>query len=316
MPFVQCLTGNLLTNLAHRQHSRAMDQQDRIEGALEKAFADVVGSRTPPRLWAALHLAVFGGGRRIRPGLLYEVFEACGGDDHDAADAAAAALEFAHCGSLVHDDLPCFDDADLRRGRPTVHKAYSEALAVLVGDALIVGGFTTISLRAPSRAGPLCTLLAQSLGAGGGLVAGQGWESEPQPDLATYHQAKTASLFEAAVCMGAVCAGQDPDAWRTLGTRIGEAYQIADDLIDVVQTRGGTGKTAGRDAALGRPSAASSYGVDGAFSALDRAVRQMYCAVPQCPGRERVLAYLGSIAQRLVPVADQRVVEAVGWATV
>lgn len=293
-----------------------MQQQERIERALERAFANVVGSRTPPKLWAALHLAVFGGGRRIRPGLLYEVFEACGGVDDGAADAAAAALEFAHCASLVHDDLPCFDDADLRRGRPTVHKAYSEALAVLVGDALIVGGFTTISAGAAAYAGGLCALLAESLGAGRGLVAGQAWESEPLPELGTYHQAKTASLFEAAVCMGAVCAGEDGDAWRTLGTRIGEAYQIADDLLDVVHTQGGTGKTAGRDAALGRPSAASTYGVEGAFARLDRAVRQMYGAVPECPGRQRVLAYLSSVAQQLVPVADQKVVEAVGWASV
>ena len=149
---------------------------------------------TPPRLASALDYAVTPGGARIRPTILLSVALACGEDQPQIADAAATALELIHCASLVHDDLPCFDDADIRRGKPTVHRQYSEPLAVLTGDSLIVLAFEVLARvapLAPERSTGLILTLAQRTGMPGGICAGQGWESEAKIDLAAYHDAKT-----------------------------------------------------------------------------------------------------------------------------
>src|SRR5689334_15320992 len=134
-----------------------MDAMGRIEQALFSAVDRAAGAGCPPRLAAAMHHAVFPRGARIRPRLCLSVARACGEDDPGLADAAAASIELLHCASLVHDDLPCFDDAVVRRGRPSVHKAFGESLAVLAGDALIVLAFQTLArpVRAPQRVGLL-----------------------------------------------------------------------------------------------------------------------------------------------------------------
>ena len=236
-----------------------MDILARIEDSLEGVTTRAAAKGAPPKLAEAMHYAVFPGGGRVRPRLSIAVSMACGEDDPKLSDAAASAIELMHCASLVHDDLPCFDDADLRRGKPSVHKAFGEPLALLAGDALIILAFETVSqacLEHPARAGALNLALAQAVGLPGGIIAGQGWESEETIDLAAYHRAKTGALFIAATQMGAAAAGANPQPWRALGERLGDAYQVADDLRDIALSTEELGKPAGQDAVHNRPSAA------------------------------------------------------------
>ncbi len=259
----------------------------RIETAMQAALA-ITQTSCPPKLAAALSYAVFPGGHRLRPRLAITVALACGDPDPAAADAAACAIEFLHCASLVHDDLPCFDDADLRRGKLTVHKAFGEPLAVLVGDALIVLAFETIARGVtlhPGKMPGLVRLVALAGGAPHGICAGQAWESEPMIPIAEYHRAKTSSLFAAATASGALAAGHDPDLWRTLGERLGCAYQVADDIRDAADTSDEMGKPAGQDAARGRPNAVLELGMTGAINWLDRLIAEAVEAIPQCPGQ-------------------------------
>ena len=191
-----------------------MPASQRIDTAIRAALATASAEPAPGRLVAALDHAVLPGGARIRPTILMAVAQACGDDRPAVTDAAAAALELVHCASLVHDDLPCFDDADLRRGKPSVHRAHSEPLAVLTGDSLIVLAFDTlgrIDRGDAARALDLVRCLSAHSGMPGGICAGQGWESEAQIDLRAYHRAKTAALFMAATEMGAISAGQEPE---------------------------------------------------------------------------------------------------------
>ena len=179
------------------------------------------------------------------PQLVLAVAYACGDDQPGLTDAAAAAVEMMHCASLVHDDMPCFDDAPIRRGKPTVHAVYGEALALLTGDGLIVMAFDAIAhaaFQAPRRLAALVSELARATGMPHGIVAGQAWESEQDVPLGPYHRAKTGALFLAAARMGALAAGADPMPWRTLGDKLGEAYQVADDLRDAVSTPEGAGQ--------------------------------------------------------------------------
>jgi len=186
-----------------------MGFQTRINSAVESAIRIGQGGKAPPKLSEALHYACTPGGARIRPTILVSVAMACGDDSPRMTDAAAAALELIHCASLVHDDLPCFDDADLRRGKPSVHRAYSEPLAVLTGDSLIVMAFDVLSRADAGDAGRalgLIRALSDRTGMPGGICAGQGWESEPEIDLRAYHRSKTGALFMAAtapICVAA-----------------------------------------------------------------------------------------------------------------
>jgi geranylgeranyl diphosphate synthase type II len=189
-----------------------------------------------------MRYAVFPGGARVRARLCLAVARACEEDKPTLAAGVAASIELIHCASLVHDDLPCFDDAATRRGRPSVHRAFGEKIAVLAGDALIVLAVQSLvhaAERAPSRLGPLLLILSRAVGAPNGIIAGQAWECEPQVELAKYQQAKTGALFAAATAAGACAAGRNTGNWYLLGERIGEAYQIADDLRDVFSTECG-----------------------------------------------------------------------------
>lgn len=281
-----------------------MDITARIEGALERAVAASEGPGEPPKLAEAIRYAVFPGGARVRPRLCLSVAMACGDRDPRAANAAASAIELLHCASLVHDDLPCFDDAVERRGRPSVHVAYGEPLAVLVGDALIVLAFEALS-RAPFRnVGTLRSLVgivARSVGAPHGIVAGQAWECEAEIDRVAYHRAKTGSLFAAATAAGAAASGADPRAWHRLGGLVGEAFQVADDIRDVALSASEIGKPVGKDAALGRPSAARDLGIAGAVAHLKSLVREAIGAVPDCPGAEQLKAAILAQSKRFLP---------------
>lgn len=281
-----------------------MAQDRRIELALTRALTLAHAEFSPPRLAAALPYAVFPGGARIRPTILLSVASACGDDAPELSDAAAAALELIHCASLVHDDLPAFDNADLRRGRDSVHRAYGEPLAVLTGDSLIVLAFDVLSQAghvAPGRALKLISHLAQRTGAGRGICAGQGWESEAQVDLRAYHLSKTGALFMAATQMGAIAAGHDAEPWEDLGKLIGEAFQVADDLKDALLPAEVTGKPAGQDAMLQRPSAVRTMGIDGARRHLEDILSGAIASIPSCPGEaglaQMVLAYARRIME-------------------
>ena len=189
-------------------------------------------AETPRPLQRAMRHAVFGGGARLRPHLCMAVAAAYGAATHPVAYAAAAAIEFLHSASLVHDDLPCFDDAATRRGKPTVHRAYGESTALLTGDSLIVAAFAILARatrRYPRRASRAMREVAR---AGRLLVAGQALESCPTVDLTVYHRQKTGALFEAATICGAVAAGASPRGWREVGKHVGLAYQLADDMAD------------------------------------------------------------------------------------
>ena len=275
-----------------------------IEQSLAAALALGEEPGCPPKLANAVRHAVFPGGARIRPQLCLAVAGACGNDDPLLADAAAVAIELLHCASLVHDDLPCFDDAPTRRGRASVHFAYGESLAVLAGDALIVRAFETLagaSARSPLRLAPLLATIARGVGMPFGIVAGQAWECEPRVSLADYQRAKTGALFAAATMAGAQAAGAPAAPWRALGEWLGEAYQAADDIREVAGDPRVMGKPIGRDVALLRPSTASELGLDGAIAHFDKLVGCAIAAVPECRGAEQLRALVRLEAERLVP---------------
>jgi geranylgeranyl diphosphate synthase type II len=216
------------------------------------------------------------------------------------SDAAAAALELVHCASLVHDDLPAFDDANLRRGRPSVHRAFGVAQAVLVGDGLIFLAFEHLARScavAPDRGLPLITALGHRGGPARGICAGQAWELEPEVDLRAYHLAKTGALFIAATQMGAIAAGWKPGPWKELGSRIGEAFQVADDLKDALLSSGVTGKPSGRDEALGRPSAVRDMGPSRARDYLESLLSDVASTIPECPGRSALATKILTFAR-------------------
>jgi geranylgeranyl diphosphate synthase type II len=281
-----------------------MDAMTRIERALAASLARADGPGAPPRLAAAMQHAVFPKGARIRPRLCLAVAAACGETETAFADAAAAAIEFLHCASLVHDDLPCFDDADTRRGRPTVHRAFGEPLAVLAGDALIVLAFQSLAwgcATAPSRLAALTLTVARSVGMPNGICAGQAWECEPSVEVAAYHRAKTGSLFAAATEAGAAAVGVPCEGWRTLGAKLGEAYQVADDIRDVVCNPDELGKPIGQDVALGRPSTVAELGLQGAVARLQDLAGEAVASIPACPGAAELRGLILQESKRLLP---------------
>ena len=277
----------------------------RIDQAVRNAIQMARSGPAPARLSAALEYATTPGGARIRPTILLSVATACGDDAPEVADAAAAALELMHCASLVHDDLPCFDDAEMRRGKPSVHRAFSEPLAVLAGDSLIMLAYETLARVAsidPARSSALVLRLAQQSGMPNGICAGQGWESEEKIDLGAYHRSKTGALFIAATQMGAIAAGEDPEPWYELGDRIGEAFQVADDLRDAVMSPEAIGKPVGQDERLGRPNAVNQLGVEGAVTRLKDILSGAIASIPSCPGEAMLAQMVTMQARKLTPM--------------
>ena len=276
----------------------------RAEAALKLHFDAAAGAGAPQRLQAAMQHAVFSGGARIRPQLCMAVALACGDDVPELTDAAATAIELMHCASLVHDDMPCFDDADMRRGQVTVHKQFGEPLALLTGDALIVAAYQTL-VRAgaahPQRLVGLLELLGEGVGAPSGIVAGQAWECETRADLGQYQRAKTGALFVAATCAGAESAGADPLPWRALGDCLGEAYQVADDIRDVLADQAMMGKPQGQDITHDRPSSARDLGLVGAVQHFDELVYKAINSIPSCKGEKMLRGLVAKEAERLIP---------------
>ena len=276
----------------------------RVEQALSHHFDQAVGIGAPPRLVAAMRHAVFSGGARIRPQLCMAVAAACGDDAPELTHAAAVSLELMHCASLVHDDMPAFDNADFRRGLPTVHKAFSEPLALLAGDGLIVMAYQVLlnaGKRYPDRLIALMENLSTGVGLPNGIVAGQAWECETSADLAQYQRAKTGALFVSATSAGAIACGQSPRPWAPLGAFLGEAYQVADDIRDVLGDVAMLGKPVGQDKLNERPSSAQALGLEGAIQHFDSLIAQAGKSIPDCACKDMLKQLVLLESQRLVP---------------
>ncbi len=237
--------------------------------------------RAPKRLHEAIRYAALGGGKRVRPLLVYGA-GACAGASGDAAilDSAALAVEFVHVYSLIHDDLPCMDDDVLRRGRPTVHVAYDEATAMLAGDALQAEAFRILadaSASAEVRAA-LMRELAHAVGTAG-MCGGQAIDLDATgkvlglAELETMHRMKTGALLLASIRMGAIAMGGDATTLAALdryGRAIGLAFQIVDDVLDVESTSEVLGKTVGKDAEQNKPTYVSVMGLAAARERAER----------------------------------------------
>lgn len=281
-----------------------MDTIKRIEASLQHAVSIANTGECPAKLADAIQYTVFSGGARIRPRLCLAVALACKDDRPRVANAAAIAIELLHCASLIHDDLPCFDNANTRRGKPSVHRAYGEPLAVLTGDALIVLAFQLLARDVsaePQRLATLLQIIGDAVGAPNGICAGQAWESEPTVSLGKYQRAKTGALFAAATMAGAAASGQDPKAWKMLGECIGEAYQVADDIRDVAGDPEKLGKPVGQDVALARPSACAELGMPGAIKRYKMLMQQAVDSIPACPGAEALKAHMLAESERVLP---------------
>ena len=262
--------------------------------------------REPKRLHAAMRYAVLGGGKRVRPLLVYAAGEVTAADA-EALDRAALAVEYVHAYSLVHDDLPCMDNDVLRRGKPTVHVAFDEATAMLAGDALQAEAFAVIADGAlpASQTASLMRELAHAAGTQG-MCGGQaidlsvvGRQIAPA-ELERMHRMKTGALLKAAVLMGAL-SGQSAlltectrEALTHYGDAMGLAFQVVDDILDVEGSTADLGKTAGKDAAQSKPTYVSVLGLDAARALSLRLRAQALEAV----------AGLGPRAARLRELAD------------
>ncbi|BDG02035.1 polyprenyl synthetase family protein [Anaeromyxobacter oryzae] len=222
-----------------------------------------------PRLAAAIKYALLGGGKRLRPALVLAACEAWGGDPADPlALRFAVALESIHTYSLVHDDLPAMDDDDLRRGRPTVHKAFDEATAILVGDGLQSLAFAHLLASDDPRAPQLARILAEDAFR---MVEGQARDMDgehaqlDEPAVMELMRTKTGALLSASVVGGALCAGVPlaavTDRVRPIGLALGLAFQIADDLLDLTADTATLGKRAGKDAVAGKSTLPAIVGI-------------------------------------------------------
>jgi geranylgeranyl diphosphate synthase, type II len=247
-------------------------EEDRlaVDVALERLLP--AESTQPSSIHTAMRYSVFAGGKRMRPILCLETARIFSSDVTPALHPACA-LEFIHTYSLIHDDLPALDNDDLRRGKPTCHKKFGEALAILAGDALLTLAFETIG-AGPVPAERRVAILTEIAGAAGtinGMVGGQVADIEAErksvdaPMLEYIHRSKTAALIRASVTAGALCAGAGPEdvaRLRRFGETIGWAFQVTDDILDVEESSAALGKTAGKDFAQQKATYPAVYGLE------------------------------------------------------
>ncbi|MES2318083.1 MAG: farnesyl diphosphate synthase [Pseudomonadota bacterium] len=279
------------------------DVQAHVEEALGVFLpaADAV----PTKLHEAMRYTVLGGGKRVRPLLVFAA-GALSGADNSALERAAAAVEMIHAYSLVHDDMPCMDDDALRRGKPTVHIAYDEATALLVGDALQAQAFLVLSegdTVPPARQVAMLRLLAHAAGSAG-MCGGQAIDldsvglSLTLEQLEQMHQLKTGALLRASVVLGALAGGDLSDAQLaaldTYSNAIGLAFQVVDDVLDATADSATLGKTAGKDAAANKPTYVSILGLEQSRELAEKL---------RCDAHE-ALAPFGDKAGRLRQLAD------------
>jgi geranylgeranyl diphosphate synthase type II len=278
--------------------ARAAEVDAALDGALPSK------KQRPASIHEAMRYSLFAGGKRLRPVLALAAAEACGGDPALAMPSACA-VELMHTYSLVHDDLPCMDDDDLRRGRPTCHKVYGEGMAVLTGDALLTEAFLVLSESVPTARYPVSAFIAELAITGGStkLIGGQVMDLEGEgrsltkAELVRIHEAKTAALLTTSLRLGAMSANATPaklEALTDFGHHLGLAFQVIDDILDVTQTTEKLGKTAGKDEAVAKATYPAILGLEKARKEAASLTRKAMAA----------LAPLGTKARRLREIAD------------
>ena len=287
-------------------------EREAVEAALARLLPD---DAWPERLHRAMAHAVFAGGKRIRPILTRLAHRAAGGDP-DAVTDAACGLELIHTYSLIHDDLPAFDDDVLRRGRPTVHVAFDEATAILAGDALLTEGLLVLA-RYPAgpdwaaRRAEAVELVAEAVSARG-MVGGQmedleatgeiaSREEDPKIRLDRIHRAKTGCLLTASVELGGVLAGVGDDersAFAEFGAGLGLAFQIADDILDATASAHDLGKSPGKDAEAGKLTYVTLYGLDSARERLAELEERLVDEAAGIEGKDGDLAAVARFVAR------------------
>jgi geranylgeranyl diphosphate synthase type II len=251
------------------------------DAALERLLPP--GTQYPTSIHQAMRHSVFAGGKRLRPILCLEAARLVAGSLPDGVDELGAALEMLHTYSLIHDDLPALDNDDLRRGRPTCHKAFGEATAILAGDGLQTYAYEVLArLRCPAeRRVRIIEEIARATGTVDGMIGGQVMDLEAEhkkADAATLeyiHRSKTAALITACLVTGGLYAGGSDDEagkLRTFGRAIGLAFQIVDDVLDVTQSSEQLGKTAGKDTATEKATYPALYGVPESLKKADALV--------------------------------------------
>ncbi|MHB8420513.1 MAG: polyprenyl synthetase family protein [Myxococcales bacterium] len=268
------------------------ERRPRVEAELERllgaSLADV-----PGKLAEAMRYGVLGGGKRLRPALAMAAAEAVVPASVPSALRYGCALELVHGYSLIHDDLPAMDDDDLRRGRPTVHKAFGEATAILAGDALLTLAFEWTAELGGALGAALCLELARGAGAVG-MVGGQALDIEatgrrdlPAEAIEHIHRGKTSGLMAAATAGGALCAGAsaaDAARLRRYGEALGLAFQAADDYLDVVADPAARGKRQGGDEAEDKATLVRALGLDGARARAEAHAEAACAQVAALPG--------------------------------
>lgn len=287
-------------------------EREAVEASLARLLPD---DAWPERLHRAMAHAVFAGGKRIRPILARLAHRAAGGDP-DAVTEAACGLELIHTYSLIHDDLPAFDDDVLRRGRPTLHVAFDEATAILAGDALLTEGLLVLA-RYPEgpgwaeRRAEAVAVVAEAVSARG-MVGGQmedleatgqieSRKEDPKVRLDRIHRAKTGRLLTASVELGAVLAGVSADerrAFAVLGADLGLAFQIADDILDDTASAADLGKSPGKDAEAGKLTYVTLYGLDSARERLAEIEERLVRRAAEIEGPDGDLAAIARFVSR------------------
>lgn len=299
------------------------EYQDRARRRVEEALAGYLpevdegpSATCPARLAMAMRHSLLGGGKRLRPLLCLMAAEACGGSAESALPAACA-LEMVHTYSLIHDDLPAMDDDDLRRGRPTCHKAFDEATAILAGDGLLTLAFEVVAcdVQPPSAALRCVRILAEAAGPRG-MVAGQMADLQAEgraeasggpadgtvAELEAIHRRKTGALLRAPLRMGAAIAGA-PEPWAQAldryGKAVGLAFQIVDDLLDIQGDEVKMGKRVGKDSELGKWTYPRFLGIDGSRELARQLAEEAVAALePLGPGGDRLRGLALALLER------------------
>jgi len=264
-----------------------------VDKALDLALPKA--SVRPAVIHRAMRHTVFAGGKRLRPVLCLAAAEACGGKIENAMPAACA-VELLHTYSLVHDDLPAMDDDDLRRGRPTCHKVFGEAIGILCGDALLTESFAVLASANPTPRHSVAAMVRELARAGDSrrMIGGQvlDLEGENQPatraSLKRIHEAKTAALLTASLRLGAMSANATPralDALTAFGHALGLAFQVTDDILDETATTEQLGKTAGKDAAAAKATYPAVIGLHASKREAARLTRRAHNALDVLPGK-------------------------------
>ena len=262
-----------------KAHAEAVNAYFRT---LRTRYADA-----PSRLLDAIEYSLTAGGKRLRPALILECYTACNGGSgqgpgRHSALAAAGAMELIHTFSLVHDDLPAMDDDDLRRGRPTNHKVFGEAMAILAGDAMVTAAFESLALDAEAAIVPALVRELASASGPEGMIGGQVLDIDGEhqnltlPDLQRVHRMKTGALLVASCRMGAIAAAQQRHlpAVTEFGRHLGLAFQIVDDVLDVTSTPEQMGKATGKDAGKGKNTYPSLLGLEESQREAAKQLRQ------------------------------------------